>query len=269
MADPIAARLTSSTVVSDNARPASLVASASLVIAFWWAATGLTLAMQLSEFARTTTVIATALLAVFGAFLVATSRNDLTPRGARCAFFGAAMIWWWCAAIFYAGWGSDLTRADHASAWTLQLAFEAIAATWRVDAIAVFALIAIGVAVHNRVNRLAFWSYAAFWGTLQTAKLNVFFGVRNSGVELLPQRLAGLGAFFGPPRNSVALPITVAALATIAILLAQRARRAPDRADRHAFVILAMLVGLAVVEHVMLGVSIELPLWNAFLQRGS
>ena len=134
--------------------------------------------------------------------------------------------------------------------------------------IGVVALILIAVAVRRRVNRLAFWSFATFWGTLQAAKINVFLGVHHSGVELLPDRLTGLGNFFGPSRNSALLPVTVLVLAALTFYLAVASRRAPDTLRRHAFAMIALLMGLAVVEHAMLGVSAQLPLWDVFLKAG-
>ncbi len=240
-----------------------------IVLLFWWAATGLTFGMQWSDTARSASVIATTLLAVVGARLVLATRDSTTARGARLAFLGAGLIWWWSASIFYAGWGVDTTLRVAAPHGSLALALQAIVATWRADIIGVVALIGIAIVVRGRANRLALWSFATFWGTLQTAKINVFLGVQHSGVELLPSRLAGLGAFFGPSRNSVLLPVTVLLLVALTVHLASSSRRAPDTLRRHALAMVALLMGLAVLEHALLGVSTALPLWDIFLRADS
>ena len=239
--------------------------SLSLVVGFWWAATGLTLAMQWSSIAIEGIIAATTLMAACGAILVVKSRGNTTANGARVAFLGSALIWWWCSSIFYAGFGISIVPATGAPSGSAALALQAIMATLRADLFGVFALIAVAIAVRNSGNKLAFWSLAAFFGTLQTAKLNVFFGVRNSGADWLPSHLAGLSQFFGPNRNSPLLLVTVAILTVLALMLTRRSMNARTTYALHANAMLAFLVALAVVEHVFLGLTFSLPLWNAFL----
>jgi putative photosynthetic complex assembly protein 2 len=243
----------------------SVLGSLALVVGFWWAATGLTLAMQWSSAAIAVSVAATSVFAIVGAVLIAKSRTDATAAGARNAFLGSALVWWWCSSIFYAGFGVTIAPAIEAPSGSAALAVQAIMTTLRADLFGVFALLAIGAAMRGASNRVAFWSFVAFFGTLQTAKLNVFFGVRNSGVDWLPSHLSGLAQFFGPNHNSTLLPVTVLLLSVIAVALARRAIRARDSFGRHANAMLSFLVTLAVLEHVFLGLSFSLPLWNAFL----
>ncbi|MEO8334459.1 MAG: DUF3623 family protein [bacterium] len=266
MAEPFATSLAAARRITTVDRPASVGASMFMVLLFWWAATGLTFGMQWSDYARSASIIATSAFAAVGAWLVVTTRDATTARSARLAFLGAGLIWWWSASIFYAGWGVDTTLRDAAPQRSLALALQAIAATWRADIIGVVALVAIAVVVGGRANRLALWAFATFWGTLQTAKINVFLGVVHSGVELLPSRLAGLGAFFGPARNSALLPVTVLLLAALTAGLARASRRAPDALRRHALAMIALLMGLAALEHALLGVPTALPLWDIFLR---
>lgn len=260
----------------------SLLGSLSLVVGFWWAATGLTLAMQRTAVASTASLILTSVLAACAVALLFATRNQTSVRAARLAFLASALVWWWCASLFYAGVGIAIADNVRQGPRTLALALDAIVATLRPDLAGVVALIVIGAIVWRRPNRLAFWTFAAFWGTLQTAKLNVFFGVRNAGVEWLPPHLAGLSQYFGPPQNSELLPVTVVVLLAILLLLLQRMRggvvsrsraeNAPLRRPhfefvRHSSAMLAFLIALAILEHVFLGLSSTLPLWNLFMPQ--
>ena len=249
-----------------TAAPATpIVRSALLVLVFWWAATGLTLAMQHGDAARVTSLVATSALAVLAVRLVLGTRDVRTPAAARIAFLAASLLWWWTATLFYLGWGIAEVGAPAGPTGSAQLALQAIAATWRPDVVALAVIAGVGALVWRRPNRVALWALLAFWGTLQTAKLNVFAGVRHPGAEWLPESLAGLRVFFGPTQNSALLPATVVVLAALAAWLAIRAWRARDGFDRHASALLAVLVALAVVEHVMLGVDATLRLWDPFL----
>ena len=261
-------QFTSSTREADNAKTNSLPASLALVIAFWWGATGLTLAMQRSEAASVISLTITTLLAALGTVFIVNSRDDVTVRGARRAFLGGAFVWWWCSTMFYAGFGISPTTESAGPSGSFALALQAIAATLRPDLLGVFALLAIGTLVSRSANRVALWSLLVFFGTLQTAKLNVFFGVRNASVEWLPQQLSHLSRFFGPPRNSSLLTITVVGLAALCWIFANRARRVQSPFARHANGMIALLLGLAVIEHIFLGVTTTLPFWDIFMPRG-
>ena len=253
------------TTVSIARQHSSVPLSLALVVGFWWAATGLTLAMQWSHVASVASIVVTSVLALVGAALIATTRKEASALGARMAFLGSAFIWWWCSSLFYAGYGVNITAPKGAAAGSAALAGQAIMATLPADMLGVLSLAAIAIAVAKAPNKVALWSLAAFFGTLQTAKLNVFFGVRNSGVDWLPSHLSALAQFFGPTRNSALLPVTVLLLTVITAALMRGSRRAQDDYHRHAYAMLALLVGLAVVEHIFLGVAFTLPLWDAFL----
>lgn len=247
-------------------RPASIGASLALVVGFWWAATGLTLAMQRNAFTSMASLVVATLFAAVGAALIVITQYETTVRGARWAFLGAALIWWWCSTIFYAGLGIDIA-SDATSGIperTFAFALQAIQATLRPDLVGVFALVVIGALVRRKPNRFAFGALFTFWGTLQTAKLNVFMGVRNSGVDWLPEHLVPLSQFFGPARNSLLLPVTIVSLAAGFLWVMQLSRSAATSFGKHGYAMIALLLGLAVLEHVMLGVNLALPLWDMF-----
>ncbi|MEO7995848.1 MAG: DUF3623 family protein [Gemmatimonadaceae bacterium] len=245
---------------------ASLGASLALVIGFWWAATGLTLAMQRSSLTSVASVAIASVFALVGAVLIVKTRTDTTVRSARLAFLGSALVWWWCSTLFYAGIGINI--ADSAAVVppprTFAFALQAIAATLRPDLVGVFALVLIGILVWRRPNRFALGALFTFWGTLQTAKLNVFMGVRNSGVDWLPEHLVKLSQFFGPPQNSLLLPVTIAGLGICFASMARSSSAADQPFAKHGYAMIAFLLALAVLEHIMLGVNLSLPLWDIF-----
>jgi putative photosynthetic complex assembly protein 2 len=222
--------------------------------------------MQRSEGWRLLSLVTTTAFAVAGAVLIAATRHERSPRSARLAFIGASLLWWWSATMFYGGWGvspDSLPAGPHGS---FALALQAIDSTLAIDLVTVATIAAVAAAVWRTRNRVALWTLLAFWGTLQTAKLNVFFGVRSPGIQFLPPELSGLRIFFGPERNSPFLAVTIVAIALVALLLWARARRSRDAFVRHGSAMLASLPALAAVEHLFLGLSASLPLWDFFLR---
>jgi putative photosynthetic complex assembly protein 2 len=264
--------------VSAGARPTShraLAAALVAVVGFWWAATGLTIAMQRDGATRAVSAVAATVLAAYAVKLVADARRVCTPAGATRSFAGGALLWAWVSVLLYGGWVTGLppdptTAAAVGSAPSAALAVHAVGATLYSDLLALALIAAMAALTWRAPNRTGLWSLVIFWAAHQTAKLNVFFGVRHAGAEFLPAGLAHLEHFFGPPRNSPLLAPTVAALALVAGALAYRAWAAHSAFRRTACALLAALTALALVEHALLGASFALPLWSTFLRaRGT
>lgn len=264
MSDSPAARQSALRAVNDvNASP-SLGGSLALVVAFWWGATGITLAMQRSELLSVLSIIASSALGVIGAWLIIRTRADASASGARLAFLGSSLLWMWSSTLFYAGLGIRIGSVAETGARTWLLAGQAIAATLRPDLVGVALFVAVAVFVRRSANRMALLTFAIYWCTLQTAKINVFMGVRNAGIDWLPEHLEPLSRFFGPAENSWLLSWTVLALSAFVLIVAHRARNARTVYERHAFGMAALLLTLALLEHVFLGMPFALPLWELF-----
>jgi putative photosynthetic complex assembly protein 2 len=246
----------------------ALAAGLLAVVAFWWAATGVTIAMQRDGLTRAASAVAATLLAAWAVRVLLRARDERTPGSAFRSFAGGALLWGWVSTLFYGGVvrGVPDTGAPAAAGPSLALAGEAIAATLYSDLLSIGVILLVARLTWGSPNRVGLWSLLLFWGAHQTAKLNVFFGVRHAGAEFLPADLAYLERYFGPARNSPLLAVTVAALAALAAWLGYRAWRAPSPFARTACAMLATLTALALLEHAVLGLEAALPLWNMFLR---
>jgi putative photosynthetic complex assembly protein 2 len=104
----------------------------------------------------------------------------------------------------------------------------------------------------------------------QVAKLNVFFGVENPAANFLPPHLAYLRQFFGPPVNSPFLMASTVLVAVAMVWTAVAAQHSRSEGRREAATIYATILGLAVLELIVLGVTLESTPWDSFLRaRGS
>ena len=237
-----------------------------MVIVFWWLATGLTIAMQRADAIGAAGRTCMFALGIAGLWIVARTRAERSARSARAAFLGASLLWWCSAALFYSGWGMRIPAVARGAAGSAALAVQAVQATLVPDLVGVLLLAVLVVLTRRAPNRVSAHTFFVFWATLQMAKLNVFFGVVNPGTELLPSNLAGLRLFFGPSVNSALLPVSVALLALLTAYVTRTALRSRDEHVRHASMMLAVLLALAVLEHVLLGVSVGPPMYDVFLR---
>jgi putative photosynthetic complex assembly protein 2 len=235
------------------------------VTLFWWLATGLVfVAQRQGAVAAVAAVVATA-LAALGARLVRVHRDDRTVRGAERSFLGGALLWAWVSTTFFAGWlvGPPSVATGAPGSWPLAL--EAIQATVYSDVAGLAMLALAAVATGRGGNQVGLWTYMVFWGAQQSAKLNIFFGVANPGEVFFPAHLRFLTAYFGPRENQWLVWASLAALGASAVWAGWRAVGAADPYARTGRAILSVLVGLAALEHAVLALPLDLPLWELFL----
>ena len=264
----------SAPMVSPPAKPIKfvrlMVTSGVSVVGFWWLTTGVIVAMQATSISRSAGVLICTALAGWGAWLLASRRHDATDRAATASFFGGSLLWGWVTATLYTGWIAGPAEAAtvplEGPTGSLALALQAIWAMWNSEVAAVAALGACWFLTRGGVNRVGLWTYVAFWVSLQSSKLNIFYGVKNPGTRFLPPQLSHLERFFGPAENSLFLPfsLTVLTVATIVMLVQVARDTAPHR--RRGWSLVATLMALAVVEHLFLSSRWNAPFWQFFLE---
>jgi putative photosynthetic complex assembly protein 2 len=238
-----------------------------LVVLFWWAATGVIIALQRSESTRIAGILVATVLAIVGVLEMRTVSDDDSPSGVRRSFLGGAMLWAWVSAAFYGGYLTGIhpvAAVPAAPSWGAVL--PAIAATLVNDAATLVLLIVGAFVAQGARNHTGLWALLLFWGVQQVAKLNVFFGVANPAANFLPPHLGYLRQFFGPEVNSPFLAASLAAVAAATVWSGWRARRASSPARREAAALYATILGLAVLELAVLGVRLERTPWDSFLR---
>jgi putative photosynthetic complex assembly protein 2 len=240
-----------------------------VVVAYWWLATGLIFAMQRDGVTRVVGAAISTVLGGFGAWMVWRSRSDATPVGARRGFLGAALIWGWVSVALYGGWivGPAHTHiAVPAVSPSLESALRAAHTIAYHEVLALVLLVTTWWMTRTHVNRIGFWAYLTFWSVQATAKLNVFLGVENPGGRFLPESLWFLESYFGPPHHGIMLPVTLGLLLMVMLTGALVWVRHPAAWMRQAAALLTTLLGLALVEHLLLAISVDVPLWDLFLR---
>jgi putative photosynthetic complex assembly protein 2 len=221
----------------------------------WWFSTGIVL--LLDGLPRTTfrwSLAISSLLALVGIAGIAQTAHDPSVAGAYVAFTAALLVWGWQELSFLTGWITGPRRhacGTHCGGWRHFIhAVEAI--LWHELAIIGTGLLIAAITWHGE-NEVALWTYTVLWVMRTSAKLNLFFGVRNLSEEFLPAHLAYLKCFFRRRRMNALMPISVGVASVIVVLLAQRAiDPAVGQAQTAGLLLVAGLLALAVLEHVLM-----------------
>jgi putative photosynthetic complex assembly protein 2 len=221
-------------------------------IFLWWAGTGLIL--YLDGRPRRTfkwTLAGATLLAVLGFAGLRASSAVSTTASAYCAFTCALLIWGWQEVAFLLGVVTGPRRTScplEATGWRrTALAFQTVAHHE-------LALLVLGAGViattWAQPNPTGLWTFAILWAMRQSAKLNIFLGVRNLSEEFLPDHLRYLQTYFRRARMNALFPIVVALSTWLAVRVWQSALAPgaePFTATSLAFA--ASLLSLAILEH--------------------
>jgi putative photosynthetic complex assembly protein 2 len=156
----------------------------------WWFSTGVVL--LLNGMSRTTfrwSVSISTLLALTALYGLSHTAATLSVVNAYCAFTCALLVWGWHELTFLTGWltGPRQTACTAASGWPRFT--QAVAAIlWHELGILVGGAL-IAAITWNAANQVGLWTFLVLWVMRTSAKLNLFFGVRNLSEEFLPAHL--------------------------------------------------------------------------------
>jgi putative photosynthetic complex assembly protein 2 len=237
----------------------------------WWFSTGIVL--LLDGLPRTTfrwSHLVSTLLAL-GAFVGLTHTAwQTTAAGAFCAFTCALLLWGWHELSFLTGWvtGPRQQGADADARGWKRFVQAVQAILWHEAAILVSGLMVLAI-TWGAPNQVGTDTFLVLWLMRISAKLNVFLGVRNLSIELLPPHLAYLASFFRQRAMNLLFPLSVTVSTVVAtLLIAQALAAVPGSAEATGLLLVATLLALAIVEHWLLVLPIEATaLWRWAMRK--
>jgi putative photosynthetic complex assembly protein 2 len=218
----------------------------------WWFSTGVILYLNgLPRWTYPWTMGGATILLALALIGLHATRNDTRISGSYLSFTFALVVWGWQEVAFLLGFVTGPRRTDCPPG----------ALRWRRAGFALqtllhheFALIALGAAVlaltWDGSNPTGLFTFAILWVMRQSAKLNVFLGVRNLNEGFLPAHLKYLQTYFRrAPMNSL-FPVSVAVSTWLAVLVWQGALAEGVRQfDATALTFAGTLLSLAILEH--------------------
>jgi putative photosynthetic complex assembly protein 2 len=232
----------------------------------WWFTTG----AIMSVYGRSPGVVRAGFgLATLG--LLAAGAGVLATRGGTAqldvyiAVTGAVAIWGWQIASYYLGFITGPQRARSAARPATPRARFALALQFSLyhELAALGGAAAIALATLGQPNPWALWMYLALWLMHTSAKLNVFLGVRNFSIEMLPHSLRYLEIVLGRARSNSLFPISITVALSVFIgLLYGTIAPASDPAHSTGALLVATMLGLGILEHGLLMLPLPATLWG-------
>lgn len=232
----------------------------------WWFSTGAILFLNgLPSRTFKWTMLGTSVVLVAALAGLGLTRDDATVSGAYLAFTSGVMVWAWQEVAFLLGYVTGPRRTPcppESSGW--ERAGYAFMAVMHHE----LALVGLGLAVvaltWGGENPTGLWTFMILWVMRQSAKLNVFLGVRNLNEGFLPSHLKYLQTYFTRRAMNRLFPVSVIVSTVVAAMIWQAATATGITAfDATALTFAATLLTLAVLEHwfMVLPLPFEV-MWN-------
>jgi putative photosynthetic complex assembly protein 2 len=227
-------------------------APAAFACLVWWFTTGAILyldGLPRSTFQRS---LALATLALAGALVGLVASSLETSVGSAYAAFGCGvLVWGWLEMTFLMGWITGPRKHGcvlGCAGWRHFVhAIQAI--LYHELALIVSAAVVVAL-TWGAPNQVGTWTFMVLWAMRQSAKLNLFFGVRNLGEDLLPPHLTHLKSYFKRKALNPLFPLSVTGATIVAALLVERLLAVPAGSfEAVGLTLVTMLLCLAILEH--------------------
>ena len=238
----------------------SLLVAVAFAVFIWWFSTGLVLMLNRLSRQGARASLGLSTLVLVGALVGLNHTADKSDlASAYCAFTCALLAWGWNELSFLTGWitGPRRTALPPGCRGWSRFIESVRALLWHE-----LGLLAVGgliVAITwGASNTVGVATYLVLWTLRTSAKLNLFFGVRNLSEAFLPDHLRYLESFFRRRPMNVFWPASVAASGIALTVLLWQIQAAPvESVQAVGLTLVATLLALAIVEHLMLVLPVD------------
>lgn len=218
----------------------------------WWFSTGVIIYLDgLPKHTFKYSVIGATAIMAWSLYGLGETANDTTVKGAYLAFTYGILAWGWQEISFYTGFvtGPRKQPCPEDCRGVKHFWHGVEVGLWH--ELAIIAAFAVVVwLTWGGANHVGLWTFAVLWWMHQSAKLNVFFGVRNLNEEFLPEHLEYLKRYLTKKSMNLLFPISVTVSTVIcAMLFGAAFADGASAFDKAGFTFLGVLMALAILEH--------------------
>ena len=246
----------------------TLAIAVAYVLFVWWFSTGAVLLLVgLSARHEVWLKAGAAVLAVASLAGIVASSTTADATSAYGAFTCAILLWGAVEISLLAGWitGPRPERCPVGITGVARVGYALQAIVYH-ELVLIAAAGLVFAVTSGTANQLGWWTFASLLILRQSAKINLFLGVRTLNDELMPSQVDFLRSYFARGPMNWLFPVSVTAATSAAVFLAVAAVTATTAFEELAFALLAVLVALGALEHwfMVLPISVtDLWRWSA------
>lgn len=237
----------------------------------WWFGTGVILWLdRLPHASFRWSLLGWTMLLILSFKGVYESMREVSVANAYLAFGSVIVMWGWHELAFLTGWITGprkVALTEGAQGW--QRFKESVQVMLHHEVALLLNFGILWLMQKDQPNHVALCTYALLWFMRLSAKLNLYFGVPQNGAQYLPSHLVYLASYFRTRLITPWFVISIsAAIGTWCWLVWQAQQGA--MAITTGWVMLATLLGLAIVEHLIMIFPLPLErLWGWAMGQSS
>ena len=237
----------------------------------WWLGTGTILwLVRLPERMFRSSIALLSVLLLLSLWGTAWSMRAQSVVADYVGFLSVIVMWSWHEMAFLSGWitGPRKSAQDPAAQGLKRFYFALQALLYHELAL----LLNFGILYflqQGLPNHVALCTFALLWCMRLSAKLNLFFGVPQVGEQYLPAQLQYIGSYFRRAAITGCFYLTVTLSSGAWLWLVWQAQRGAVEVST-GWVLLASLLGLAIIEHILMVFALPLQrLWGWAMRHRS
>lgn len=232
----------------------------------WWLTTVVALyRIGLPSSSYRQTFLMGSLLAGVGIFMTVATLSDTSVTAAYLGFGGALALWGWHELSYYLGYVTGPEPVACPPGCSMRERFvRGVRASLYHELAIVLTVILLFAVCWRADNPMALNTFCVLWLMRWSAKLNIFLGARNVHMEFLPRHLQYLSTYMTKRSMNVLFPVSMLLAGWVLSVLVSRALTPTASSyEVTSSVLLATLLGLAMLEHVLLMLKIpDAVLWR-------
>lgn len=243
-----------------------LLLAVGFALFLWWFSTGVLIYIDgLPKRTFWQSMAGMSAMAVVALFWLGRSAHDSTAMGAYVAFVAAVVLWAWHEMTFLLGWLTGPRKQacpPGARGWArFTYATQVVIHHEVALAVTVGAVVFMTWGAPNQVGTWTLW---VLWVMRLSAKLNLFLGVRNLAVEIIPEHLKYMVSYFRRSQLNPLMPFSILVASGIAVWIARLAMAEPTGSPTAlGLALVGTLLALAVLEHLFLALPVpDMVLWK-------
>ena len=237
----------------------------------WWFGTGVILWLdRLPPASFRWSLLGWTMLLILSFKGVYESMREVSVVNAYLAFGSVIVMWGWHELAFLTGWITGprkISLTQGAQGWQRFKESVQVMLHHEVALLVNFGILWLMQKDHP--NHVALCTYALLWFMRLSAKLNLYFGVPQNGAQYLPSHLIYLASYFRTRLITPWFVISISAAVGTWCWLVWQAQQGA-MAITTGWVMLATLLGLAIVEHLIMIFPLPLErLWGWAMGQSS
>ncbi|MCS7013879.1 MAG: putative photosynthetic complex assembly protein PuhE [Chloroherpetonaceae bacterium] len=237
-------------------------------IVFWWFSTAAIIYFNFQPAYRGIVFgIALALL-IMALYVLHAHRESHTIGSAFLTFTAGSIVWAFVEISFYTGFiVGPQVRPIFTVGPSLIGFFKAIHRSLYHEAL-VLGLVGIMIALlFKSKNRFGAYTFLMYWFMHQSAKLNIFLGVANTGREFVPDTVADMTQYMTIAHMNWLFPFSITFCTLLVARLFQKVREEHEAWRQVGFAIIGTMALMALLEHWLLVLPLNQSLWDIVIKR--